>query len=89
MPPFIGKRLGAQAPSIEVVFTVVVGAILQPLDAKLTAEGMESEASIYLNAVESSGPNELSSALRAAVNNLMNSPNIELMYQNFISAKPS
>jgi mono/diheme cytochrome c family protein len=78
MPPFIGKPLEDDVPSVELVFAVVVGALLEPMDVPVLTS-VDSNTRTFVNSVKSSGPGGLSKVLKAAKNNVKNDPNVELL----------
>ena len=79
MPPLVGKPLPGEVPSIELVFAVVVGAILEPFDAQSIKSNIDANSRAYLESVKTDGSGGLSKLLMAVRNNLHNTPNFNLL----------
>jgi hypothetical protein len=79
MPPIVGKPLPAEGPSVDIVFAVVVGALLEPVDLKALHSELQGDARTLFEAIKAGGPGELSKVLQAAADNQLNDPNVQLL----------
>jgi mono/diheme cytochrome c family protein len=79
MPPIVGKPLTAEGPSVDIVFAVVIGALLEPVDPFVLQRELRGNARALAEATKSVGLDKLLELKQVAETNQVNNPNIQLL----------
>jgi hypothetical protein len=79
MPPIIGNPLPADGPSVDIVFAVVMGAVLEPVDPRVLQMELRNNARALVEAAKVVGLDNLEELMQAVESKDVNNPNIRLL----------